>query len=201
MKEKKINKPLLIKLCSVLACLVVLLSCLTVSAFAADDDLISPGNYRWSEDPDFYLLTSYSYPCNFYFLTPSGNYSYCFDMNFSYRGYWVISLQTSDGLVDVYNDGWVDDCYRYVFFNSSFDPGDNYDFFVTYLIPVQEMPDPEFGIYPSLYVTLQQYIYGDLPLTSDMRLTLTFISTIGCLFVVFVPFLVVYFFLKIIRFL
>lgn len=48
-------------------------------------------------------------------------------------------------------------------------------------------------MYQSLYLLLQQYIYGlETQLTEHMDLTLTLMSTIGCLFVVSVPFIVVY---------
>ena len=49
----------------------------------------------------------------------------------------------------------------------------------------------ENGIYYTLYALLSQYIYGaDAVLTGDMELTLTFICTLGSLFVVALPFLV-----------
>lgn len=55
----------------------------------------------------------------------------------------------------------------------------------------------ENGIYYTLYALLSQYIYGaDAVLTGDMELTLTFICTLGSLFVVALPFLVVWRFIK-----
>lgn len=48
-------------------------------------------------------------------------------------------------------------------------------------------------MYFSLYSLLQQYIYGlDVVLTEHMDLTLTLLATICCLFLVSLPFLVVY---------
>lgn len=47
-------------------------------------------------------------------------------------------------------------------------------------------------MYESLYNLLQESIYGSLPLTSDMTLTLTIASTIGSLMLVAIPFFVVY---------
>ena len=52
-------------------------------------------------------------------------------------------------------------------------------------------------MYESLYNLLQESIYGTLPLTPDMTLTLTLVSTIGCLLLVAIPFFVVY---RILRF-
>lgn len=48
-------------------------------------------------------------------------------------------------------------------------------------------------MYFDLYNLLQQYIYGlDVQLTSYMDLTLTILATIGVLFVISLPFLVVW---------
>lgn len=48
------------------------------------------------------------------------------------------------------------------------------------------------GIYQTLYELLTQYVYGGNALNGDQTLTLTVLSTIGCLFVVAVPFLLVW---------
>ena len=46
------------------------------------------------------------------------------------------------------------------------------------------------GIFPTLYSLLHEYLYGlATELTPDMSLTLTLLSTIGCVFVVALPFL------------
>lgn len=48
-------------------------------------------------------------------------------------------------------------------------------------------------MYYTLYNLLSQYIYGaDAVLTGEMELTLTFLSTLGSIFVTTLPFLVVY---------
>lgn len=55
------------------------------------------------------------------------------------------------------------------------------------------------AMYFSLYNLLHQYIYGlETVLTPDMELTLTIISTLGSLFVVALPFILVW---KVIKFL
>lgn len=49
------------------------------------------------------------------------------------------------------------------------------------------------GIFITLYSLLHQYLYGlATELTPDMSLTLTLLSTIGSVFVVALPFLVVW---------
>ena len=53
------------------------------------------------------------------------------------------------------------------------------------------------GAYYELYDLLSGYLYGvDAVLTGDQTLTLTMISTIGALFVISVPFLVVWRFIR-----
>lgn len=48
-------------------------------------------------------------------------------------------------------------------------------------------------LYSTLYSLLQQYIYGaDAVLTADMSLTLTVLATAGSLFVVSLPFVLVW---------
>ena len=47
-------------------------------------------------------------------------------------------------------------------------------------------------MYNDLFVLLQQYIYGTSVLTEWQDLTLTIMSTCGCLFVVAIPFLIVW---------
>ena len=48
------------------------------------------------------------------------------------------------------------------------------------------------SIYESLFDLIQTYIYGGATLTSDMNLVCTLISTIGCVFLVSLPFVIVY---------
>lgn len=46
-------------------------------------------------------------------------------------------------------------------------------------------------IYPQLYALLQGYFYGaDAVLTGDQTLVLTLLSTIGCIMVIALPFMV-----------
>ena len=54
------------------------------------------------------------------------------------------------------------------------------------------------GIYWSIYALLSKYIYGvGVTLSEDMELTLTILSTLGCLFVVALPFVLVWRVIKI----
>lgn len=48
------------------------------------------------------------------------------------------------------------------------------------------------SIYQSLFDLIQTYIYGGASLTADMNLVCTLISTIGCIFLVAMPFVIVY---------
>ena len=52
------------------------------------------------------------------------------------------------------------------------------------------------GIYYQLYDLLHQYIYGAVELTGEQILTLTQISTIGSLFCIGLPFVVVFWILR-----
>lgn len=54
------------------------------------------------------------------------------------------------------------------------------------------------SIYQNLYDLIVNYIYGNVPLTSDMELVTVTLATIGCVFVVSLPFIVVWQFIKII---
>ena len=57
----------------------------------------------------------------------------------------------------------------------------------------------ETGIYYTLYALLSDYIYGaDAVLTGDMELTLTMICTAGALFVISIPFVLVWKFIKLV---
>lgn len=47
-------------------------------------------------------------------------------------------------------------------------------------------------MYQNLFDLIHTYIYGGVELTSDMSLICTLISTIGCVFLVSLPFIVVY---------
>lgn len=59
------------------------------------------------------------------------------------------------------------------------------------------MPNP---IYPQIYELLQTYIYGaDAVLTGDQTLTLTIMATTACVFVVSIPFIVVFGVIKMLR--
>lgn len=48
------------------------------------------------------------------------------------------------------------------------------------------------SMYQSLFDLIHIHIYGGIELTSDMNLVCTLIATMGCIFVVAIPFLVVY---------
>lgn len=55
------------------------------------------------------------------------------------------------------------------------------------------------SIYQALYDLIELYVYGgNVELGSHMDLICTLISTIGCLFIVFIPFIVVWRVLKLI---
>ena len=55
-------------------------------------------------------------------------------------------------------------------------------------------------IYPQVYLLLQTYIYGaDAVLTGDQTLTLTIMATAASVFLVSLPFLLVWQFLKLFR--
>lgn len=46
-------------------------------------------------------------------------------------------------------------------------------------------------MYQNLYDLIHQYIYGGVTMTADMELTATIISTIGCVFLFALPFMIV----------
>lgn len=52
------------------------------------------------------------------------------------------------------------------------------------------------GIYQSIYELVHQYIYGGVELTEAMELVNITLSTIGCLAVTAIPFVVVFFALR-----
>lgn len=52
------------------------------------------------------------------------------------------------------------------------------------------------SIYQNLFDLIHSHIYGGVTLTPDMNLVCTLISTIGCVFLVSLPFLLVW---KVIR--
>ena len=55
-------------------------------------------------------------------------------------------------------------------------------------------------IYPQIYLLLQTYIYGaDAVLTGDQTLTLTLMATAASVFLVSLPFLIVWNVIKLIR--
>ena len=48
------------------------------------------------------------------------------------------------------------------------------------------------SIYQSLFDLIHTYVYGGVTLTADMSLVATLISTAGCIFLVALPFLIVW---------
>ena len=54
------------------------------------------------------------------------------------------------------------------------------------------------SIYQNIYDLLHTYVYGSVELTSDMSLVCTLLSTIGCVFLVSLPFLLVWKIIKMI---
>lgn len=55
-------------------------------------------------------------------------------------------------------------------------------------------------IYPQIYLLLQTYIYGaDAVLTGDQTLTLTLMATAACVFLVSLPFVIVWNVIRLLR--
>lgn len=54
------------------------------------------------------------------------------------------------------------------------------------------------GIYQNIYNLIHTYIYGGVAMTESMILTNTLVSTILCLAVLAIPFVVVYFCIRLI---
>lgn len=54
----------------------------------------------------------------------------------------------------------------------------------------------ENGIYQNCYELIQQYIYGGVELTPAMELVTVLISTLGCIALVALPFVLVYFLIR-----
>lgn len=48
------------------------------------------------------------------------------------------------------------------------------------------------GIYQNIFDLIHQYIYGGVELTADMNLVTTLIATAGCIFIIAIPFLLVW---------
>lgn len=57
----------------------------------------------------------------------------------------------------------------------------------------------QIGIYQQLFQLLHTYVYGGVDLTADMNLTLTIAATFCSLFLVSLPFILVWGILKIFR--
>ena len=57
-------------------------------------------------------------------------------------------------------------------------------------------PPTELSSYEAIFALLHEHIYGNAELTVDQNLTLTQLSTLFCVLLVFMPFLVVLFVLK-----
>ena len=54
------------------------------------------------------------------------------------------------------------------------------------------------SIYQSLYDLIAQYVYGGVELTTHMDLVCVLVATLGCLFLVAMPFVIVYLVIKLI---
>lgn len=54
------------------------------------------------------------------------------------------------------------------------------------------------GIYQGIYDLVHQYVYGGIQLTTDMELVATLISTCGSIFLVALPFTIVWKIIKMI---
>lgn len=52
------------------------------------------------------------------------------------------------------------------------------------------------GIYQNLFEIIETYIYGGVELTADMNLIATLIATIGSVFIIAIPFIIVFFIIK-----
>lgn len=52
------------------------------------------------------------------------------------------------------------------------------------------------SIYQNLFDLIHTYVYGGVELTPFMELTNTLVSTMGCLFLVALPFMIVYFVIR-----
>lgn len=66
------------------------------------------------------------------------------------------------------------------------------------LTPLYLKKGEKMGIYQNLYNIIQTYIYGGIEITPNIDLVCTLVATIGSVFVVSIPFMVVWFVIRLI---
>ena len=189
MKNIKLKKILILTVISV-----ILISSVSVVCFAdTDNGVFDVGDsFIFNESfVDNVYPGSPALSGEFYFINQDGYKTYFTDIEIAYRGYFHITYLNYDesGRLDysqvVYDDGWVQDHYRTVYVNYPvLFTGDDLAFI--YL----NSSDPLSNYYSDIYDTLKDAIYGDLPITSDMSLSLSLVSTILSMLVVLAPILI-----------
>lgn len=114
------------------------------------------------------------------------------DIEVRYRGYLIIVFKSYDSYgsltwsEEVYVDGeWSADYYRHVYVDQ-FVQFTGEDLAFLYL----NTSDPVSNYYSQIYDIIIDSLYGDIPLTSDMTLSASLVSTILSMIVVLAPVLV-----------
>lgn len=122
-----------------------------------------------------------------YYIDSSGNKVYFDEIQYQYRGYVVLSYYTSGSTsVEVYNsNGWVNDMYRTIYFNSAIViSGNNLGFLAI------NSSEPVDNYYESIYNIIVDNVYGSVELTEDMRLCVSLISTLLSICAILLPIIV-----------
>ena len=189
MKNIKLKKILILTVISV-----ILISSVSVVCFAdTENGIFNVGDsFTFNESfVDNVYPGSPALSGEFYFIDQNGNKTYFTDIEVAYRGYFNITYVRYDefGSVDyskvVYDGSWVADYYRTVYVNyPAIFTGDDLAFL--YLNSF----NPLSNYYTHIYDIIIDSIYGDVPITSDMALSASLVSTILSMLIVLAPVLV-----------
>ena len=179
MKNIKFNKILILFVISV-----ILISSVSVVCFAdVGSGFLSSGDVLiFNDDLDSDLSPSDPLYVSFHVIDNNGEIHYFNSIWFSYRGYVVISYGHSTGVIDVYTGEWIDSFYQTIYIDSDVVLDSHWNAYLSL-----NTHSPVSNYYSEIYDIIIRSIYGDSPITSDMQLSASLVSTILSMLVVLAP--------------
>ena len=123
----------------------------------------------------------------FFIIDESGNHVSFTGIDFQYRGYLVLTYESNDGNILVYDDsGWLNDIYRTIYIEGNFVLEGNLKGFFDI------NTDSSVPIYDTLFKLFSNTFFGSRELDPIEKLSITLLCLVICVAIVCIPIIIVY---------
>ena len=167
---------------------VMLISSVSVVCFAeVGSGFLSTGDVLVFNDTlDISITSTETFYVDFHVIDSTGSPIYFSAISFTYPGRPVLNFwYSTGGYIEAYDDEWIDSFYQTIYIDSDVLLDSYWNAFLSL-----NTSSPVSNYYSQIYDIIMSSIYGDVPITSDMTLSASLVSTLLSMLVVLAPVLV-----------